>query len=130
MAARFKLQGHEPRQSLWTLAFGPTIWAAHFLACYVAAAVICARSTTWSLDLAAYRWFVVVLTGSALLIIAYSAWHAVRIWELGSDHPPHDDDTDENRSQFLALATLFLSGLSFVATLFTALPTAIVLDCR
>ncbi|MGB7839915.1 MAG: hypothetical protein WBL40_17580 [Terrimicrobiaceae bacterium] len=34
---------HEKRQSLWLLMISPTIWAAHFLLCYLTAAIWCAK---------------------------------------------------------------------------------------
>lgn len=122
--------GREPRLSLWTLTFGPTVWALHFLACYVVGAVICAKAGVLPFGPGAFRWFVGAITAASLALIALAGWHAVRIWGFGADDPPHDDDTDEDRRHFLALATLLLCGLSFVAVLFTALPAAIVRDCR
>jgi hypothetical protein len=43
---------------------------------------------------------------------------------------PHDADTIQDRRRFLAYATLLLSGLSFVATLFVALPAVFFASCR
>jgi len=44
--------------------------------------------------------------------------------------PPHDADTIEDRRHFLADATILLSGLSFVATLYVAMAAAFVETCR
>ena len=35
-------------ESLWTLFTGPVVWALHFLACYVGAAIFCEKpSPVW-----------------------------------------------------------------------------------
>ena len=34
---------HESRQSLWLLIVSPSMWAAHFLPCYITAAVWCEK---------------------------------------------------------------------------------------
>jgi hypothetical protein len=117
--------------SLWALVVGPTIWSAYFLAVYVVAAVYCAKAGGPFADLAAVRLFV---AGSGLVaLLAIGAWglRAGRRWRrAGGALPPHGDDTDQSRHQFLALATLLLCGVSFVATIYVALPAVFIEVCR
>jgi hypothetical protein len=119
-----------PGESLWAMIIAPIIWAAHFLACYILAAVFCAKAGTTA-DLATVRWWIAGITVVALAGIA-----ACGIWAFRLGHfmegkaTPHDADTIQDRRRFLAYATLLLSGLSFVATLFVALPAIFFASCR
>lgn len=121
---------HELRLGIWTLVYAPTIWALHFLACYVGAAWLCARAGSPWADLAGYRVFVALATAAALAAILLVGWHGGRLYGFGLPEPPYDRDSEEDRRRLLATSVTLLSGLSFVATLFTALPAAWVLDCR
>ena len=128
---------------LWLLALSPMVWALHFLACYVTAAIWCAKSAPAATPLGPARVAVAAYTVVALAVIAATGWHAWRRLRRGgaggrpprggSPPPiggPHDADTPGDRERFLALATLLLSGLSFVATVFTALAAVFIGDCR
>jgi ABC-type phosphate transport system substrate-binding protein len=109
----------------------PTIWAVHFLLCYIVAAVYCAKIGPPASDLAPVRMWVAVVTLVALAGIAASGIHAS--WQGRFDasrRAPHDADTIEDRRHFLAYATILLSGLSFVATLYVALAAVFVETCR
>jgi heme/copper-type cytochrome/quinol oxidase subunit 2 len=117
------------RVTLWTLIVPPVAWAAHFLFCYLWAAVGCAPAngphSAWQLPLA-----VGLATAIALLVISLSgviAWVQER---TPGDDPPHEQGTDIDRLRFLAKATLLLAGLSFAAVVFTALPVLFLTDCR
>jgi len=117
------------RSTLWALVLPPTIWAAHFLFCYVLAAIYCAKAGALA-PLAAVRAGIGLATAVALagvLAAGYVAWAKSRI---PGAPPPHDDSTDEDRARFLATATLLLAALSFVAIVFTALPALVIEDCR
>lgn len=48
---------------------------------------------------------------------------------FGTDDPPHDDPTRNDRLLFQGYATLLLSGLGFVAVIFTALPALFITEC-
>ena len=117
------------RYSLWTLVVPPSIWAAHFLFCYVFAAIHCAKAGRLA-GLAAIRVEIGVATVIALGLVgicAFVAWAQSRI----SGHPPpHRESTEEDRARFLGVAGLLLAGLSAVAIVFTALPAALIGDCR
>ncbi|QDT16215.1 hypothetical protein [Alienimonas californiensis] len=102
---------------LWLLAFAPTVWAVHFLACYVPAAIWCAKFGT----LGRLPIYIAVVTVLALLAIGWTGWGGWRRHSVGtSEAVPHDFDAPISRHRFLGFATALLSGLSAVATLFTA----------
>ncbi len=112
--------------TLWTLIVPPSVWAVHFLFCYLWVAVSCAKIGAFP------RFPVAFLVGTlvALGVIAGSgaiAWVQSR---TPGDDPPHEQGTDIDRLRFLAKSTLLLAGLSFVAVLFTAAPALMLEDCR
>lgn len=118
----------EHRESLWTLIVSPTIWAAHFLACYITAAVWCARfAETRSFQ--EVRLAIGAYTLAATAGIAANGLGGYRRHRFGNEEVPHDDDTPEDRHRFLGLATLLLAGLSAVATLFVASVALFVRSC-
>jgi hypothetical protein len=120
-----------PGESLWAMIIAPTIWAVHFLACYILAAIFCAKAATPSADLAPVRWWIAGLTVVALAAIAACAIQAFRRGHfMERKAAPHDADSIHDRRRFLAYATLMLSGLSFVATVFVALPAVFFASCR
>jgi hypothetical protein len=120
-----------PGESLWAMIIAPTIWAVHFLACYILAAIFCAKAGAPSADLATVRWWIAGLTVVALAAIAACAIQAFRLGHfMEGKAAPHDADTIQDRRRFLAYATLMLSGLSFVATVFVALPAVFFASCR
>jgi hypothetical protein len=118
------------RDSLWTLIAGPTVWATHFLLCYVVAAVYCAKAGGVDANLSGVRIAIAIFTLIALGLIAQAGWVAFRHWGFGVADPPHDDDTLIDRRRFLGYATLLLCGLSFVATVYVALPALVISSCR
>lgn len=120
-----------PRQveSLWTLFTAPIVWAMHFLLCYVVTAVFCEKPWFLGLDFDSLRIAIGVLTLLALAMIVVAAALAWRQWGFGTGDPPHDDPTRRDRLLFQGYATLLLSGLSFIAVVFTALPALFVTEC-
>jgi hypothetical protein len=120
-----------PGESLWAMIVAPTIWAVHFLACYILAAIFCAKAAAPSADFGTVRWWIAGFTVLALAGIGACAIQAFRLGHfMEGKAAPHDADTIHDRRRFLAYATLLLSGLSFVATLFVALPAVFVASCR
>jgi hypothetical protein len=117
-------------ESLWTLFTAPTIWALHFLACYVAAAVYCAKAGAAPFSFDAMRLGLGAITLAALAGITLSAYLAWRQWGFGSGDPPHDQPTRRDRLFFQGFATLLLSGLSFVAVVFVAVPLLFIEACQ
>ena len=116
------------RSTLWALVLPPTVWALHFLFCYVYAAVRCAKSGPAEV-IGDVRIGIAVATAVALLLVMASGFVAWAQSRIEGDPPPHQESTEEDRFRFLAVSTLLLSGLSFVAILFTALPAFVFEDC-
>lgn len=116
-------------ESLWTLFTAPVVWALHFLACYVGAAVFCEKPAWLGADFDNLRIAIAVATVLSLATIVVSAILAWRQWGFGAGDPPHDDPTRQDRLLFQGYATLLLSGLSFVAVIFTALPALFLTAC-
>lgn len=114
-------------ETLWTLFTGPAIWAFHFLLCYIAAAVWCAKRGDAGFGMV--QTAVAAATFLALAMIVLSAWLAWRQWGFGTHDPPHDDATARDRTLFQGFATLLLSGLSFLAVLYVALPLLFIDGC-
>src|SRR5690606_5882481 len=116
-------------ESLWTLFTAPAIWAMHFLVCYVGAAIYCAKQQQFGFGFETVRLGIGAATLVALSLIALSTWLAWRQWGFGTHDPPHDDPTGHDRRLFQGFATLLLSGLSFVAVIYVALPLLFVTAC-
>ncbi len=116
-------------ESLWTLFTGPVVWAMHFLACYVGAAIFCEKPGFLGTDFTNLRVAIAIVTVLALSLIVLAAVLAWRQWAFGTGDPPHDDPTRRDRLLFQGYATLLLSGLSFVAVIFTAIPALFFAEC-
>lgn len=120
----------EKRESLWLLTVSPTIWALHFLLCYVTAAIWCAKAVTRSAALDGVRTAVAVYTAVALVGILVTAWRGYLRHEHGTAAVPHDFDTPADRHRFIGFATLLLSGLSAVAVVYVAFAAVVMETCR
>lgn len=117
-------------ESLWILVASPAIWAAHFMLCYVTAAIWCAKFAGPDGSLWTIRTTVGWYTAAGLAAIALVGWIGLRNHRHGSEPPPHDADSPEDRQRFIGFATLLLSALSFVATVYTALAAVFIQSCR
>ena len=111
------------------LVASPTIWAVHFLASYVTAAIWCAKFAGEAGSLAPARFAIAVYTVGALLGIGWTGWLGYRRGGLRQDTMPHDDPSPVDRYRFFGSATLLLSLLSGVATLFVAAVILFVETC-
>ena len=117
------------RDRLWLLVVSPVIWAAHFMLCYVTAAIWCGRLggpgafTNVRLAIAVY-------TAAALAGILVTGMMGHRRHTLGAAELPHDDDTPEDRYRFIGFATLLLSGISAVAVVYAALAAVFIETCQ
>lgn len=120
---------HEEKESLWILTVSPTIWAVHFLLSYITAAVYCAKYAPPSGDLGPVRIAVAIYTVLALGGIALTARLGYRKHSFGGATLPHDFDTRADRHRFIGFASILLSGLSAVATIFVALAAVFIGDC-
>ncbi|MCJ8507318.1 hypothetical protein MUU53_05255 [Rhizobium lemnae] len=117
-------------ETLWTLFTAPAVWALHFLVCYVAAAIYCAKPGFLGLGFLDLRWLLGGLTFIALAFIVLAGYLAWRQWGFGSGDPPHDEPTRDDRKLFQGFATLLLCGLSFVAVIYTAIPLIFLAECQ
>lgn len=120
----------EENESLWILVASPTLWAAHFLLSYWTAAVWCAKfvganGSLWNVRVAIAAYTIVALIG-----IGVVGWFGYRRHNMGWETAPHDFDSRADRYRFLGFATLLLSGLSAVATLYVALTVVFIGSCR
>lgn len=118
------------RETLWILTVSPTIWAAHFLLCYLTAAIWCAKVAGRDGPLGPVRWIVAAYTLAALAGIGLTAWRGFRRHRFGTAAAPHDFDTPADRHRFLGFATLLLSGLSAVAVIYVGLVAVFIGSCR
>lgn len=121
---------HESHERLWRLVVAPTIWAAHFLASYITAAIWCAKYAPRDGSLAPVRCAIAAYTVIALAGIAWNARSGLQRHRRGTESPPHDYDTPGDRHGFLGYATVLLAGLSAVAVLFAAIVIVFFNDCR
>jgi hypothetical protein len=115
---------------LWLLAAPPAIWAAHFLASYVTAAVWCARFAGRDGVVGGVSTAILWFTAVALGAIGFVGWGAYQRHTHEGKETPHHEDTPEDRHRFLGYATLLLSGLSAVATIFSALAASFFETCQ
>ena len=121
---------HESNQSLWLLIASPTIWALHFLACYLTASIWCAKYAGPDRTLGTVREAIAVYTVIALIGIGITGFVGYRRNRFQVSTLPHDRDTPEDRHRLLGSSTLLLSGLSAIATLFVALAAYFMEDCH
>ena len=122
-------RAQQMKSTLWALILPPTVWAGHFLFCYLYAAVRCAKGGA-GVVIGDVRVAIAVATVLSLLVVLASGYVAWAKSRIEGDPPPHEESTDEDRVRFLAVATLLLAALSFVAIVFTALPAFVFGDCR
>jgi len=119
----------EERQSLWLLVLSPSIWAAHFLASYAAAAVWCGAVEDRTSGVDTMRIGIVISGAAALACIGFIGRIGWRKFKLAGGEPPFDKDTAEDRHRFLGAATVLLSALSAVAIVYVCLSLLFVRNC-
>lgn len=119
----------EERESLWGLVVSPVIWSAHFLLCYITAAIWCAKKGP-DASLSTVRVAIITYTAVAIVAIAWNAWDGYRRHRFAKGKLPHDFDSPEDRHRFLGFATLLLALLSGVATLYAAMVVIFFWDCH
>ena len=120
----------ERNERLWLLVASPTLWAAHFMASYLTAAIWCAKFAGPDSLLGPVRPAIGVYTVAALIGITIVGGAGLRRHRLGGASLPHDDDTPEDRHRFIGFATLLLSGMSAVATVYSALVVVFIENCQ
>ncbi|MDF1775704.1 MAG: hypothetical protein P1V13_06725 [Rhizobiaceae bacterium] len=116
---------------LWRVILAPTIWAVHFLVCYVAAAIYCEKAGRMA-DLLPVR----LIVGTATFIaLAGLAAVFISLWKVRGLSSVNDDynyagNTPEERHRFLSHVALMLCVLSGVAILYAAFPALVLEVCR
>lgn len=111
-------------QRLITLVGAPIIWMAHFLACYVVVALVCALQLTDSriLGMDPAQLGITIATGMALLLMGGIALVQFRKWRYPSGPDPE-------LTRFFAANTLLLCGLSALALAWVAFPSMVLPTC-
>lgn len=130
MQPREKDETHETNQSLWLLTASPAIWSVHFLACYLTAAIWCAKFAGPDRSLGNIRVVIAIYTALALIGIGIAGFEGYRRHSFGDTTGSHDFDTPADRHRFLGFATVLLSALSAIATLFVALAAVFSENCH
>jgi len=122
-------RGHRG-DGLIRLVLAPSIWATHFLACYAAVAIVCAKVAGRTGTIAGARPWLLGLTAIALAAIGWIGLQGWRAHRHGGGRLPHDEDTPADRRRFLGLATFLLATLSAVAIAYTTLAIVLAGSCR
>jgi hypothetical protein len=120
----------EDSQTLWLLTVSPAIWATHFVVSYIAAAVWCGTIAERSAGLGTLRAVILGTAAVALIGIGMTGLTGWRKHTYGDADPPYDQDTPEDRHRFLGFATVLLSALSGVATIYVAMSTLFIGSCH
>jgi hypothetical protein len=118
------------KDTLWMLTIAPAIWAAHLMLCYFTAAIWCAKFVGPDGSLGSDRSAIAWYTAVALIGIVIIGWEGFRRHSYGTETTTHDLDSLEDRHRFLGFATLLLSGLSAMATMYVALAAVFFETCH
>jgi hypothetical protein len=118
----------EEKESLWSLALAPLIWAVHFMASYLTAAVFCAKLGGTDGPLRPAQLAIAGYTVGAVALLAVRAARGLR--RSRDARGPREGDSPEGRHAFLGYMELLLSLLSLVAVVFSALPAIFITTCR
>ncbi|WP_341212311.1 hypothetical protein [uncultured Limimaricola sp.] len=120
----------EERESLWRIAFAPTIWAFHFAISYAAVSVYCFRYEQMY-SMGTLRAGLIVMTLAMLAAIAWIGWRAFQRWDVrGTGEFSNPAGSAEDRHQFLGHAGFLLAIVSFIGVAFDTLPIVILGTCR
>lgn len=119
----------EDKQSLWFLVFAPSVWAIHFLASYIGAAIWCGERTTAPAPMETIRLVILAAGAVALVLITMIGTTAWRRYNIAEGGPPLDRDTAEDRHRFLGLAVVLLASLSALGTIYTCLSVLFIRNC-
>lgn len=120
----------EHRETLWLLPAAPTVWALHFMASYVTAAIWCGKVVGPAGSLGTARSAIAVYTVVALVGIAAIGYTGLRRHRPRSATPPHDDDTPEDRHRFIGYSAFLLAGISAIAVCYAAIAIVFIEGCQ
>lgn len=107
------------RRAMAVMLAPPTIWAVHFLACYVMVSLACAHGASQQL----VRTGIAVASVAGLVPIAVIALRSLRQWR--ATRGLHEQDA----APFFAVATLMLCAISTLALVWVALPGFMLPPC-
>jgi hypothetical protein len=113
---------------LWVPVVAPVVWSAHFMVCYIWAALACGRFRAGgegTLDAA-----IAATTLLALAVIAATFLRALVQLRYQLPQQPSDDPTPGDRARFMAFTTLLLAGLSGIGTLYVGAAAWLVGGCQ
>lgn len=116
---------------LWRVIISPSIWALHFLVCYVAAAIYCEKLGR-DAPLGDVR---VLVIGVTVLALGGIFWSTLGLWRvhersLTDNDFEYEHNTPEERHRFLSHVALMLSVLSAIAVIYVAIPIIYLETCR
>lgn len=114
--------------SLWRITAAPLVWAAHFLFCYVGAAIWCAKIGSAE-GLWALRLSILGLTVLALAAIFWIGWRS-RDLSTAGEVAPMELRKPRHRHRFLSHAAFLLAIISFVGVVYVAMPALFIGTCR
>jgi len=113
-------------RSIRHMVLAPTVWALHFAAVYVIAAIDCAKTGTPGIARAGTAG----LTLLALIAIGIIGWRAWVQWTYAADRDAgHDQPTTLDRRTFLGHGGFLLSLVSLIGVVFVALPALFIRSC-
>jgi uncharacterized membrane protein YhaH (DUF805 family) len=126
------------RDSLFSLIVGPMVWAAHFLIVYITAAIACAHGF-FDDEILGIRIVQLIGGGATLVALALILDSLVLSWRRWRGRPsdgeptplpPHDSSDVTSRRRFMAYASILLSGIALIATVWQSLPLVFFASCR
>lgn len=121
----------EEADSLWLITFAGSIWAVHFLVCYCATAVICAKLGGDAAAILMLRLALGGVTLVALAGIAFVGWRSWLQWDFLDDWDyVHNLARKEDRHEFLGHASFLLSIISFIGVIYVSLPALFLETCQ
>ncbi|WP_334062437.1 hypothetical protein [Limimaricola cinnabarinus] len=120
----------EERESLWRIAFAPTIWAFHFIISYAAVSVYCFKFGAL-FDMNILRFALIAMTALMLAAIAWIGWRAFLRWDVrDTGEFTNPEGSAEDRHQFLGHAGFLLALVSFIGVVYDTLPLILLGSCR
>lgn len=120
----------EEKDSIWRIAFGPLIWAMHFVLTYGGTSVTCFKLYDYPWAMPFLRISIAVITVLALAGIGTVAWRSWQRWDYLDDYDyEHDRAIEEDRHEFLGHAAFLLAVLSGIAVIYVALPAIFMSSC-
>jgi hypothetical protein len=122
--------------ALWLLLLPLTIWAVHFLAVYVVAAIYCAKAVDIGAAIPAIRWIAAAVTVVALGAIGAAIWygrHCGRYGRYGRQSSGQQTPIapgSRDQARFVWNVLLLMSALSALAVIYVGSVTLFFGDCR